>query len=61
MGKKAKKHEQIALDRLDGILNECGDIEADHIKADEVLCQLLISLGYEAVVEKWQEIPKWYA
>jgi hypothetical protein len=32
-----------------------------HVEADEVLCELLISLGYEDVVEEYRKIEKWYS
>ena len=41
--------------------DESWDIEAAHDIADDVLCDLLISLGYEDVVKEWEEVPKWYA
>ena len=31
-----------------------------HIKADEVLCKLLVNLGFEKVVAAWNEVEKWY-
>lgn len=31
-----------------------------HRKADEALCELLISLGHEKVVEKFRSLDKWY-
>jgi len=37
------------------------DPEAAHMSADEVLCELLHSLGYEDVVEQWKLVDKWYA
>ena len=37
------------------------DQETGHIEADQVLCDLLISLGYENVVKEFYEINKWYA
>lgn len=37
------------------------DTEAAHSIADDVLCDLLKSLGYEDVVEAWREVDKWYA
>jgi hypothetical protein len=45
-------------------LKECqasGDTEAAHCDADDVLCELLTSLGYADVVAEWQNIYKWYA
>jgi len=37
------------------------DTEVAHINADEVLCDLLESLGYEDVVAEYQKIDKWHA
>ena len=45
-------------------LKECseGDPERAHSRADGVLCDFLKSLGFEDVVEAWDDIyPKWYA
>lgn len=38
-----------------------GDQEAAHSRGDEVLCELLTSIGYDDVVEVWNKINKWYA
>ena len=37
------------------------DTECAHYKADEILCELLNSLGYQDVVEVYNDIYKWYA
>lgn len=37
------------------------DTEYAHYKADEILCKLLNSLGYQEVVEVYNDIYKWYA
>lgn len=37
------------------------DIEAAHAKADDILCKLLISLGYQDVVAEYNKVDKWYA
>ena len=45
-------------------LNECfdnEDTEVAHGVADDVLCDLLVSLGYEDVVNAYTRISKWYA
>ena len=42
-------------------LAENGDAEADHIKADELMCQLLTSLGYGEGVKIFREMYKWYS
>ncbi|HDC4311279.1 TPA: hypothetical protein ACOEGN_001450 [Enterobacter kobei] len=38
-----------------------GDVEMDHIRADDVLCEILKTLGYEDVVIEYDAINKWYA
>lgn len=37
------------------------DIEIAHGEADDVLCELLVSLGYQDVVDEWEKVDKWYA
>lgn len=37
------------------------DIESAHSKADDVLCNLLVSLGYTDIVAEYDSIPKWFA
>jgi hypothetical protein len=48
-----------AIELLDGC--HTGDMERDHGRADEILCDLLRSLGYEDVVKAYLNIEKWYA
>lgn len=43
------------------VLKYDDDTEVAHLHADEVLCQLLTSLGYEDVADAYREIGKWYA
>lgn len=38
-----------------------GDQEAAHSLGDEILCELLSSLGYDDIVNEWNKIKKWYA
>ena len=40
---------------------DSGDTEAAHEAADDVLCELLKSLGYEDVVAEYHRVPKGYA
>ncbi len=42
-------------------LAESGDAEADHVKADELMCQLLTSLGYGEGVKIFRDMYKWYS
>jgi len=37
------------------------EFDSAHIMADTVLCDLLISLGYEDVVEEYYKVGKWYS
>ena len=42
-------------------LQQSHDTEMAHIDADDVLCELLKSLGYEDVVSEYQNVNKWFA
>jgi hypothetical protein len=37
------------------------DYESAHSNADDLLCDLLLELGYDEVVEAWDGVGKWYA
>lgn len=52
---------EAALIAIRNIPKVGGDIEQNHLRADEVLCDLLRSLDYGEVVDAWDEISKWYA
>lgn len=43
------------------IIQVNNDTENAHILADDVLCELLISLGFKDVMEEYNKIYKWYA
>lgn len=47
-------------DRMKEIANR-KDTEGRHVDADKLLCEVLNSLGYEAGVEIYEKIGKWYA
>jgi len=53
------KIEKKYIDKLSQII--CGDIEADHNAADDILEELLRELGYDALAALYSGIPKWYA
>ena len=42
-------------------LQDSDDKECAHIYADEVLCDLLNTLGYQDVTREYEKIDKWYA
>lgn len=37
------------------------DNEAAHISADNLMCELLIQLGYEEGIQIFKDMPKWYS
>ena len=41
--------------------NRGHDIEVEHSISDDILCDLLIELGYTELVEFYKSTPKWYA
>lgn len=45
------------------ILNECntGSNEEDHIRADDLLTELLSRIGYLETVAAFNSVKKWYA
>jgi hypothetical protein len=58
------KEERIkaTVETLEEVTRTFGrDIEGAHSMADDILCNLLVSLGYKEVVDAWEEVPKWYA
>ena len=48
-----------ALNELCHIDN--SDQELAHVEADNILCALLVSLGYSDIVAEYDKIPKWFA
>lgn len=54
-----KKLERKYLDRLEEA--EKDDCELYHMKADQVLCDLLNELGFNELVERYDSEDKWYA
>jgi hypothetical protein len=39
---------------------ESGDPECAHGGADGVLCEIVSKLGYQEIVDAWEEVPKYY-
>jgi hypothetical protein len=48
-----------AIDQLREI-QEIANFEVAHRMADDILCRLLISLGYADVVAEYNKVGKWY-
>ena len=38
-----------------------ADFEADHVRADELMIQLVKHLGYQDIAEAYSKVGKWYA
>jgi len=53
-------NKETAIETLQ-MLQQSHDTELAHIDADDVLCELLKSLGYEDVVSEYQKVDKWFA
>lgn len=37
------------------------DCESGHMRADSILCELLVQLGCEDIVTAYEKVGKWYA
>ena len=37
------------------------DVEVRHVREDDLLCDLLIELGFEDLVELYESSTKWYS
>lgn len=56
-------HEKTDSDFAQAIIAQCshGDVEAAHCTADDIIIQLLLTLGFEKTVDAWSKVDKWYA
>lgn len=43
------------------VFNNDDDIETNHIEADKILCDFLIAIGHNEIVDEYNKISKWYA
>lgn len=59
MTKEEFYHEMLALEETYATILD--DKELFHTKADELMCKLLIELGYGQGVEVFLDTPKWYS
>lgn len=48
------------LKQLNPLPNQIAS-EESHIAADDILCELLLNLGFDKIVDAYNKIPKWYA
>lgn len=53
----------VAIERLKALaaIAEEGDREEPHIEADGIPCEVLVKLGFEDLVDAYNEIEKWWA
>lgn len=42
-------------------LQQVRDAEYAHSVADDILCDLLITLGYKDVIAEYKKVERWYA
>ena len=49
-----------AIEEMKKLVNS-GDTEVAHIEADDILCDVLKKLGYEELVDVYEQVGKWYA
>lgn len=42
-------------------LSDSGDLEGAHVEMDDLMCEILKSLGYGEGVEIFENTDKWYA
>lgn len=54
-----KEIEKEAIERIQEA--EKLDCEEYHVRADDVLCEVLEKLGFKALVERYDSKSKWYA
>jgi hypothetical protein len=49
-----------AIEEMKTLVNN-DDYEIAHIEADDILCNVLKKLGYEELVDVYEQVGKWYA
>jgi hypothetical protein len=54
------KRIQKLIDELKQLQGD-GDTEGQHGRADDILCEILVELGYIEAVEEWKKVNKWYS
>lgn len=61
MKQATKQLIQTSLDRLREMNAGPQDPECSHIEADNILCDVLVALGQQELVDEWTKVEKWYA
>ena len=49
-----------AIEEMKKLVNN-DDYEIAHSRADDILCDVLTKLGYEDLVDVYNQVGKWYA
>lgn len=60
MTKRSDRLSEAAVRKLRAI-QEMSDTERAHSDADDILRELLNTLGYQDVVDEYDKVEKWYA
>ena len=55
-----KKLEKSIISKLKKLQKD-KDIECAHSNADNILCELLTTLGYVNIVTEYNKVKKWYS
>ena len=58
---KDKTSPEVFKESMERIANGNDDTETNHVSADELMCELLTSLGYGEGVEIFKNMDKWYS
>jgi len=59
---KKEPNKEEVIRRLKKLQSDFIDTEVGHGKADDILCEFLISLGYADIVREYEKVEKkWYA
>ena len=61
MTRKKKITPKEFKDLMQKIIDSSNDPESNHGDADNLLCEVLTSLGYDEGVKIFEQMDKWYA
>ena len=58
-----KTKEEIIKEAVEQLkaLEKNGDTEVVHLRADDILCDVLRQLGAKELVDEYEKVSKWYA
>lgn len=58
---RKKQYLEIMIDIKKDCESDLIDKERAHKIADDILCNILLDLGLEEIVNAFYDVPKWYA